>query len=70
MVGRRRDLNVSGLVGNSAGNILAADDDCHLNAEILHFGQFRRHFMDACGIDAKSLRGRQGLALRFSAGCV
>jgi hypothetical protein len=54
-----------GLVGDAAKEIAAANDDGHLDAEIVDIGKFGRDFMNARGVDAEALIGGEGFAGDF-----
>jgi hypothetical protein len=61
----RNAVHVSCLIGHSAKEVSAADDNRHLDAELVHVGQFRRNFMNADSVDAEAFVSGQGLAGNF-----
>ncbi len=50
-------IHVAGLVGYAAEKIASAHNDCHLDAEGMHVGEFGRDFMNAGRVNAEALRG-------------
>jgi hypothetical protein len=51
-------IHVPRLVGNAAKEIAAANDNRHLDSEIVYIGKFGRDFVNARGVDAEALIGR------------
>jgi len=53
-------VHVTGLVGDSAEEIASAYDDCDLDAEAVNVRKLGGDFVDARGVDSKTLLGSQG----------
>ena len=58
-------VHVDGLLGDSAEEVSAADDDADLAAEGVDGGDFGGYFVDEDGVDAEAFTSGQGFAGDF-----